>query len=196
MSNPAEVVQPHNPAPAPIAPAPGTPPQGVEMVTMPKAEADDLRYRAEASSQNFERLKKEQEKVTDLEAQIIALKAQPNGSGQNDEAIGKLEAEVASLKQSQAKSEVLEAHPMLKEVWADFEKYHADDANKGMSLKTAAKAFLTEKGLLDPQRQGLERPTGGDRIPPSSGMTTEEVKHLRETDYKRYRELVKKGIIT
>jgi hypothetical protein len=52
-----------------------------------------------------------------------------------------------------------------------------------------------EKGLLEPVRKGLEKPTGGDRTPLSSGMSTEEVKSLRETDYKKYREMLKKGLI-
>lgn len=188
MENPAEVVPPQTPAPV-------TPPQGADVISVPKAELDDLRHRAEVSSQNFERLKKEQERSAELEASIAELQAQPVLSGQNDEAISKLSTELADIKAKQARSEVLEAHPQLKEVWDDFEKFRADEDNKGMNLKTAAKAFLVEKGLLDKPRQGLERPTGGDRTPVSSGMSVEDVKKLRENDYKKYRELVKKGII-
>lgn len=188
MENPAEVVPPQTPAPV-------TPPQGAEVVSVPKAELDDLRHRAEVSSQNFERLKKEQERSAELEATIAELSTQSVPSGQNDEAISKLQGELATIKVAQARSEVLEAHPQLKEAWDDFEKFRADEDNKGMSLKTAAKAFLVEKGLLDKPRQGLERPTGGDRTPVSSGMSVEDVKKLRENDYKKYRELVKKGII-
>lgn len=188
MENPAEVVPPQTPAPV-------TTPQVGEVVSVPKEELDDLRHRAEVSSQNFERLKKEQERSAELEASIAELQAQPVLSGQNDEAISKLSTELADIKAKQARSEVLEAHPQLKEVWDDFEKFRADEDNKGMNLKTAAKAFLVEKGLLDKPRQGLERPTGGDRTPVSSGMSVEDVKKLRENDYKKYRELVKKGII-
>ena len=188
MEIPAEVVPPQTPAPV-------TTPPVVEVVSVPKAELDDLRHRAEVSSQNFERLKKEQERGIELEARIAELSAQSVPSGQNDEAISKLQGELATVKSAQQRSEVLEAHPQLKEVWDDFEKFRADEDNKGMNLKTAAKAFLVEKGLLDKPRQGLERPTGGDRTPVSSGMSNEDVKKLRETDYKKYRDLVKKGII-
>jgi len=169
---------------------------GGEVVTIPKQEFDDLQHRAGVSSQNFERLKKAQEDIADLESKIAELQARPDPSGDNSEALGKLAADLAELKAKQVKSEVLETYPQLKEVMGDFESFVADENNKGMSLKTAAKAFLTEKGLLDPTRKGLERPTGGDRAPaPTGTMTAEDAKKLRETDYKKYRELVKKGII-
>lgn len=202
MEQPAEGLPPQNPAevppvapavtPAPLEPAP---PQGEEPVQISKRELDELRRRADVSSQNFERLRKEQERSAELEAQIAALQERPDPFGNNDEAIGKLQRELSEIKEKQQRSEVLEMYPQLKEVWDDFESYRTDESNRGMPLKTAAKAFMTEKGLLDPPRQGLERPTGGDRTPPQSGMTNEEVKKLRETDYPRYRELVKKGII-
>lgn len=179
----------------PQNPAQGTPPQGAEVVTIPKAELDDLRHRADVSSQNFERLKKEQDRVIELEGQIAELAVRRDPSGIDDEAIGKLQADLAAVKAAQARSEVQETFPQLKEVWSDFEKFRADEDNKGMSLKTAAKAFLTEKGLLDPKRPGLERPTGGDRTPVSAGMSVEDIKNLRVNNYKKYRELVKNGVI-
>lgn len=168
---------------------------GGETVVISKAELEDLQYRAGASSQNFERLKKANEEIQDLTQRITALEAEPDPSGKNDEELGKLKTKVAELSASQVKSEVLEKYPQLKEVWSDFEKFHAEDDNKGMALRTAAKAFLTEKGLLDPQRKPLERPTGGDRTPPSPGMSAEDAKNLRETNYKEYRRLVKIGAI-
>jgi hypothetical protein len=66
-----------------------------------------------------------------------------------------------------------------------------------MSLKTAAKVFLTEKGLTgETQRKGLEKPTGGDRTPIVSGtMTAEDAKRLRDTDYRKYSDMVRKGQI-
>ena len=188
MDTNPEGVQPHNTVQE-------TPPQSVETITVPKTEFDDLQHRAEVSSQNFERLKKEEERSAELASQIVALSGQSDPSGQNDEAISKLRLELAEIKVKQAKSEVLEANPQLKEVWSDFEKFRTDEDNKGMNLKTAAKVFLTEKGLLDPRRKGLERPTGGDRTPPQSGMSAEDAKKLRENDYRKYTELVRKGII-
>ena len=94
-----------------------------------------------------------------------------------------------------SKSEVIESHPELKESWSEFEKFREDEDNKGMNLKTAAKAFLVEKGLLNPQRKGLEKSTGGTKAPQTSGMTSDEVKKLRETDFKKYRDMLIKGQI-
>ena len=52
-----------------------------------------------------------------------------------------------------------------------------------------------EKGLLEVPRKGLENPTGGQRGPSEPQMTTDDVKHLRETNYKLYKEKLMKGLI-
>ena len=90
---------------------------------------------------------------------------------------------------------MIESHPQLKELWSDFEEFRSDPDNKGMNMKTSAKAFLVEKGILEPQRKGLEKPTGGPRAPVSTGMTTEDIKNLRETNFKKYEEMLAKGQI-
>ena len=164
-----------------------------DTVTVSKQELDDLKHKAEVSSQNFERLKKAEQDKAGLEAKLAELNEVP--SDYEDEAVKGLKSDLADIKGKLAKTEVLETYPQLKEVWNDFEKFRMEDDNRGMNLKTSAKAFLTEKGLLDPQRKGLEKPSGGQRVPFSSGMTTEEVKNLRETNYKKYLDLLKKGDI-
>lgn len=168
------------------------------MVQVSKQELDDLRHKAEVSSQNFERLKKAGEDIKDLETQIADLQGRPDPSGTHDGEIGRLQEQVSVLTANAQKSEVLEMFPQLKEaqVWNDFEVFRADEINKGLPFKTAAKAFLTEKGLTAPTRPGLEGPTGGDRTPPPTGtMTAEDAAKLRTTDYKKYRELLKAGVI-
>ena len=166
-----------------------------ETVTIPKAEFDDLQHKAQVSSQNFERAKKAEGEILDLETRIADLEGQPDPSGNNDAELGRLQGQVAVLTANAAKADVLEAFPVLKEVWSDFEAFHAEDVNKAMPLMTAAKVFVNEKGLNTPTRPGAERPSGGDRTPPASGMSPDDVKNLRETDYKKYREMVKKGLI-
>lgn len=188
------VVPPQNPVPpAPVLPkAPE-----VDTVTIPKKEFEDLKHRADVSSQNFERVKKGEEKIAELEAQIAQLSTEVP-SDFRDERVDKLSVELADLKAKQSKSEVLEQYPVLKGEWDNFEKFREDPDNKGMSLKTAAKAFLTEKGLLGNSgpRTGLERPTGGDRTPVQTGkMSAADAKKLRETDYKKYVEMLRKGLI-
>lgn len=172
----------------------GAPPPPEEMVTIPKKDFDDLSHRAGVSSQNFERLKKAEDDL----AEARRLQSASNPSTPDPVLAGKvqtLESEVSTLTEKLTKADVVKTYPQLDLIWADLETYRQDPANKGMSLATAAKAFMTEKGLLDPQREGIERPTGGPRVPPQSGMTNEQVKHLRETDYRKYSEMLQAGQI-
>jgi DNA phosphorothioation-dependent restriction protein DptG len=188
MADKPEGVEPQTPQPAPE-------PKPESGVVLTKGEYEDLRHRAEVSSQNFERLKKEEEKRAKLEARIIELESITVPSTVEDEELKKLKDELSGIKGKIVKAEVIEAHPQLRELWSDFESFRELPDNKGMNTKTAAKAFLVEKGLLEPVRKGLEKPTGGDRTPLSSGMSADEVKTLRQTDYKKYREMLKKGQI-
>jgi DNA repair exonuclease SbcCD ATPase subunit len=167
----------------------------VDGVVVPKAELDALKHKAEVSSQNFERFKKAKEREEELEAEIASLRDKVP-SGFQDERVDALQNDLAELRAKQERADVLELHPVLKGEWASFEKFREDPENAKMSLKTAAKVFLTEKGLMgDNQRKGLEKPTGGDRTPVTSGMTAEEVKRLRDTDYRKYSDMVRKGQI-
>src|SRR3990167_450168 len=181
MENNLEGLEPQNPPE-------GSTPTVEEVVTLSKKELDDLTHRAEVSSQNFERAKKAEDRVKDLENLNIEV---PSGS--EEEFVRK--SEFDEVKQKLNRQEVIELHPQLKELWSDFEMFRSDPENKGMNMRTAAKSFLVEKGLLEPQRKGLEKPTGGPRIPISTGMTTEEIKNLRETNFKKYEEMLMKGQI-
>ena len=163
----------------------------VEEITISQAELEDLKHKAEVSSQNFERAKKAEGRVRELENNNVTLEV----GGSEDEETVKLKSEIKDIKSKLAKAEVIEAHPELKESWSEFEKFREDEDNKGMNLKTAAKSFLIEKGILSPQRKGLEKTTGGSKIPPSTGMTVDEVKNLRETNFRKYTEMLKKGQI-
>jgi len=162
-----------------------------EVVTLSKKELDDLTHKAEVSSQNFERAKKAELKLEELESLPIEVSSE---SGE-DEGLSSLRAEIADVKSKLQRSEVIESYPKIKELWSDFEEFRSDSDNKGMNMRTAAKAFLVEKGLLEPQRKGLEKPTGGPRTPISTGMSVEDIKHLRETNFKQYEEMLKKGQI-
>ena len=85
--------------------------------------------------------------------------------------------------------------PLLKDKMEDFEEFCADPDNKGMSMKTAAKAFLVENGLFGAPkpRKGLEKPTGGDKTPKSPGMTAEEAANLRKTNFREWQNRLMKG---
>ena len=148
-------------------------------------------------------LKEEREKRQLLEEELTRLKDSSALSEEvfSDEGkvlekkISALGSELSELRQESAKKDVLIAHPELKEKWEEFEEFRSQSDNKGMNLRTAAKAYLVENGLLEPVRKGLEKPTGGPRVPMTSGMTAEDVKTLRETNFKKYQEMLLKGQI-
>lgn len=147
-------------------------------------------------------LQQERTKVKELEEELTLLKETPAPSdvfSDEGKALQKLIAEsnerIEALTHDNAKKDVLISHPILKEKWEEFETFRADPENKGMNLRTAAKAFLTENGLLDPKRIGLEKTTGGSRIPVSDKMSVDDIKTLRETNWPKYLDMVRKGLI-
>lgn len=156
-------------------------------VPAPKPDKDyeqmflDQRRRAEKAEEEAKELKERLQEQTFVPS--------------NNEDDSSLRNELAEIKQKIAKQEVIETYPLLKESWRDFEAFQENPDNKGMNLKTAAKAFLVEKGILEPQRKGLEKTTGGTRQPIPSGMNPEEVAKLRTTNYEKYRKMVKNGEI-
>lgn len=146
-------------------------------------------------------LKEEREKVQRLENELKILKdspASPEVTTEEGKALQKKidegNARIDALTTDNLRKDLYMQYPALKDKSADFEKYLADPDNEGMSLQTAAKAFMVENNI-PVRRLGLEKPTGGDRQPPSTGMTVEDIRILRETNFKKYQELLKKGII-
>lgn len=102
-----------------------------------------------------------------------------------------LEDQLAEIKDENAKKDLLITNPEIKEHLAEFEEYREDPENKGMNMNTAAKAFMVDKGLLKTKRTGLEKPTGSTREPSTVGkMTAADAKSLRETNFKKYQEMV------
>lgn len=66
----------------------------------------------------------------------------------------------------------------------------------GVDAETLAKSFLFDMDVEKKPRKGLEKPSGGTKVPASGeGFTAEEVARIRETDEKRYLELIKKGVL-
>jgi len=85
-------------------------------------------------------------------------------------------------------------YPLLKEKAEEFKKFRETEHPRA-GLGSVAKIYLAEQGLLEPIRKGLEKPTGGQRTPMTSEMTTEDVKNLRENDYRKYKDMLMKGLI-
>lgn len=104
-----------------------------------------------------------------------------------------LQGQIDLLNNQIAKRDILDANPILKDKWQEFQDYCQLPENQGMKMSVAVKSFMTETGLLEPKRPGLERPTGGPRVPPKQGMTWEEFDKLRDTNFKLYQEMLSKG---
>ena len=105
-----------------------------------------------------------------------------------------LENTISSLEEKLALKDIQATYPMLREVSSEFDEFRKEYPRH--KLENVAKLFLTEKGLLGNQRQGLEKPTGGPKNQKTPGtMTTAEVKDLRENNYRKYVDMLKKNQI-
>lgn len=169
-----------------------------DKVELTQAELDDLKHKAEVSSQNFERAKKAEQALRELE---LSKQEVTSSDVFSDEGIAlkrkidEQDEKIKTLLQSNAKQEVMGSYPIIKEKWEEFESFRNDPDNKGMNLKTAARAFLLDNGLLEPTRKGLERPTGGQRVPVNQALSSDDIKILRETNFRKYSDMLAKGEI-
>lgn len=99
------------------------------------------------------------------------------------------------------KAEILEEYPALTNKKEDFKRFAMMPTHRGVPLEVLAKSFLFD----NPDKPVTPTPTpqpiietGGAGTPPENQpqkMTPEQVATLKSTDYKKYLELVKKGII-
>ena len=104
-----------------------------------------------------------------------------------------LSDKIKSLEDKIELQELQTKFPELKTLTSEFNEFRKEyPRHKGENV---AKLFLSEKGILEPIRKGLEKPTGGTRTTPSPEMTADDVKRLRETDFRKYTDLLKKGLI-
>lgn len=149
----------------------------------------------------LESLKEEREKRRILEEEISLLKSSiPSDEVFSDEGkailkrIESFEQKFSALEEEKILERTLNQFPALKEMTSDFLEYRKSEHPRA-KLESVAKLFLVEKGLLEPQRKGLEKPTGGQRTPEPQGMSSEDIKNLRTTDYRKYVDMLKKGLI-
>jgi len=82
---------------------------------------------------------------------------------------------------------------------AEFKRFAKKKNNIGLSLETLAKAFLfdaEEETPAQPMKEALPTGSGGPRGPlKPKKISTEEARHIRETDYQHWLELVKSDAI-
>ena len=104
-----------------------------------------------------------------------------------------LTEKINSIEEDKNLQAVYSQYPVLREKSEDFDTFRAEYPRT--KLGNVAKLYLAENGLLEPTRKGLEKTTGGPRTPISSGTTAEDAKILRETNFKKYQEMLSKGLI-
>lgn len=189
-SSPAnsEVVQtqtqlPETPVVVPQAPA--TPPKGSQTPSenLYAALAEERRLRKEAEDKllTFNTTVPSEEVYSD-EGKVLL------------DRIAALEARDRAREEQFELERVFAQFPLLKEKANEFKEYREAEHPRA-KIESVAKLFLAEQGLLEPVRKGLEKPTGGQRTPPTSEMTIEDVKLLRETNFKKYSDMLRKGLI-
>jgi hypothetical protein len=146
-------------------------------------------------------LQEEREKRQRLEEELALLKTSVSSDVFSDEGkvlqqrIKDQDSKIESILQDNAKKDILILHPIMREKWEEFETFRNNPENKGMNLRTATKAFLLENGLYEPTRKGLEKTTGGQRVPTNQGMSVEDIKALRETNFRKYQDMLEKGLL-
>lgn len=102
---------------------------------------------------------------------------------------------VKVLEDQMALRDISEKLPVLKDNLKEFDDFRKE--YPGVSIEKAAKLFINEKGLdkETKERKGLEQPTGGGRTVPQTGMSEEEISNLRNTNFRKYSEMVRNGKI-
>ena len=105
--------------------------------------------------------------------------------------ISSLEAKIDSIEEEKNLERLFNQYPLLREKGAEFKEYRLLEHPRA-KLESVAKLYLVENGLLEPTRKGLENPTGGQRTPMTPDMTSDDVANLRNTNYKKYKEMIQK----
>lgn len=100
-----------------------------------------------------------------------------------------LEQKIASIEEEKNLEKIFNQYPLLRDKASDFIEYRNTEHPRA-KLESVAKLFLSENGLLEPTRKGLEAPTGGSRTPMTSDMTAADVENLRKTNYRKYKEML------
>ncbi len=148
-------------------------------------------------------LQEEREKRRLIEEELQALKTVSTTSEDVYSDEGKLLKkqldsaleQINSITEEREIEKIYAQYPLLREKDSEFTEYRKAEHPRA-KLESVAKLYLAENGLLDPVRKGLEKPTGGPRIPLSTAMSVDEIKELREKNFRKYQEMLEKGQIS
>lgn len=188
----------------PVVKEPLTPAQPSEGTT-PTVPAEEGTPSAPGSKTDSELLLKslqeEREKRRILEEELSSLKSSPPSDEVfSDEGLAlkkQLDAmneKFSALEEEKNLEKLYNQYPLLRESSDKFTEFRKSEHPRA-KLESVAKLFMAENGLLEPQRIGLEKPTGGLRTPTSQGMTLEEIADLRANNWKKYKDMAAKGLI-
>lgn len=102
--------------------------------------------------------------------------------------------ELASLKESKVIEGLQSQYPALKDKSEEFNEFR-QNYPEGANIEAVAKLFLSENDLLgdSPRRKGLEKPTGGNKTPSKTKMSSKEVEDLRKNNYSKYLNMLESG---
>lgn len=160
-------------------------------------------------TQLYSKLREEREKRKELERQlqeerankssapIVETAVADNAFPDIDLELKTVKSELAEMRKEKTMDKLMAEHPQLIDKLDEFEEFLEDGENKNIPLQRAAKLFLAENGILNVekknQRKGLESPTGGPKTPPSTKMSEDDLKRVRENSPRKYLKLIREG---
>ena len=172
---------------------PEAPVVATESATLPKGSQTPSENLYAALAEERRLRKEAEDKLTNFNTTTPADEVYSDEGKLLSDKISSLELKLEKLEEDKVIVQVQSKFPMLKEHSVEFDEFRREYPRHKM--ENVAKLFLTEKGLLEVPRKGLENPTGGQRGPSEPQMTRDDVKHLRETNFKLYKEKLMKGLI-
>lgn len=163
----------------------------VPAVTITEEEIAELKKRADVSSQNFERAKKAENELKALKEAQLAN----DGFVPEDTHYTELKEQLNRIEEREALNNLKGQYPVLEDKLTEFNEFRQN--YPGVNLESVTKVFLAEKDLLgeQPKRKGLEKAKGGQRTPPSTENSSDDVKRLRENNYREYVKQIREGKI-
>ena len=184
-----------------IPPTPGQPLEGNKPTVIPEEITPPAPGSKTESELLLKSLQEEREKRRILEEEISSLKSStPSDEVFSDEGLAlkkqldTMNERFSALEEEKNLEKLYNQYPLLRESADKFIEFRKAEHPRA-KLESVAKLFLAENGLLEPQRKGLEKPTGGTRTPESQGMTVEEIADLRSNTWKKYKDMAAKGLI-
>lgn len=139
-------------------------------------------------------LQEEREKRRQIEEELLEIKrVQTEPTYDDEDRIARLERTLKEIQYKEQVSQILLKYPEIKDLRSEFEDYAKEYPST--QIENVAKLFLVEKGLIGSSRKGLERTTGGTKQPQQSGMSADDVKTLRETNFRKYQQMLMDGKI-